>query len=296
MKNGPLEEHVSMAANEPENKESKPLDMLLRWSGTTDVGRFRKNNEDAFLALSLDAREVARLGKVGESSFARGDFIFAVSDGMGGHKAGEFASSIATEKIAELLPTVYRLDAMGMRRGSADLLDHLFGEIHQAIIGMGRAYEECRDMGTTLSLCWFQPEWMHFCHVGDSRIYYLPRAGGIKQLTEDHTHVGWLLRTGQITEVQARFHPARNQLSQALTAGSQRIDPQHGAVGYEPGDRFVICSDGLMDGISPNGIDHLVRDRPERLGDVSPAEGLVRESVTASGRDNTTALLIEIEG
>jgi PPM family protein phosphatase len=275
--------------------ESKaPLNARLTWSGLTDVGRYRKNNEDAFLALTLNAREVTRLGKLGESDFERGDFVFAVSDGMGGHKAGEFASRIAVEKITELAPSVFRMDAMGLRRGSADLLDHLFSEIHKEIIAMGRAYEECRDMGTTLSMCWFQPEWMHFCHVGDSRIYYLPKAGGIKQLTHDHTHVGWLLRTGQITETQARFHPGRNQLSQALAAGHQRIDTQQGAVGYEPGDRFVLCTDGLIDGLSPNGIDHLIRDRPERVRQWSRAESLVRESVLGSGRDNTTAVVVEI--
>ena len=283
-----------MADTESGNPSDAPLDARLAWSGQTDVGRFRKNNEDAFLALSLNAREVTRLGKVGEATLERGDFVFAVSDGMGGHKAGEFASRIAVEKITELVPSVFRMDAMGLRRGSGDLLDHLFTEIHQAIMAMGRAYEECRDMGATLSLCWFQPDWMHFCHIGDSRIYYLPKAGGIKQLTHDHTHVGWLLRTGQITEVQARFHAGRNQLSQALGAGNQRIDPQHGAVGYEPGDRFVLCTDGLTDGMSANGIDHLVRDRPERLAEWSCAEGLVRESVLTSGKDNTTAVVVEV--
>ncbi len=279
----------------PNAPDSSPPASLL-WSGVSDVGRFRKNNEDAFLALRLDGREVVRLGKTGRATLEREDFVFAVSDGMGGHKAGEFASRIAVEKITALAPAVFRLGAMGMRRGSGDFLDHLFTEIHSAIIAMGRAYEECSDMGATLSLCWFQPEWMHFCHVGDSRIYYLPKAGGIKQLTEDHTHVGWLLRTGRITEAQARFHAGRNQLSQALAAGSNRIDPQHGATGYEPGDRFIICTDGLIDGISPNGIDHLIRDRPKRMQHLSPAEGLVADSVQASGKDNTTAVVVEIEG
>ncbi len=275
------------------NTRDAPQPAGLAWSGMTDVGRFRKNNEDAFLALTLDGREIVRLGKEGEAGLDRGDFVFAVSDGMGGHKAGEFASHIAVEKIAELLPAIFRLDTMGLRRGSGDLLDHLFVEIHRSIVKMGRAYEECSGMGATLSLCWFQAGWMHFCHVGDSRIYYLPKSGGIRQLTEDHTHVGWLLRTGRISEVQARFHPARNQLSQALVAGSNRIDPQQGAVGYEPGDRFLLCSDGLTDGLSANGIDHLIRERPERVQHLPPAESLVRESVMASGKDNTTAVVIE---
>ena len=98
----------------------------VTWSAITDVGRFRKNNEDAFLALEVDAREVLRLGKLGEASLSDGDFIFAVSDGMGGRNAGEFASQIAVEKITQLLPNAFRLDVQGMKRGSPDLLEQVF--------------------------------------------------------------------------------------------------------------------------------------------------------------------------
>ena len=91
-------------------------------------------------------------------------------------------------------------------------------------------------MGATLSLGWFTPEWMYFAHLGDSRIYYLPAAGGITQVSHDHSHVGWLRRQGKINEREARTHPRRNALNQALGAGHQFIDPQVGAVGHLPGD------------------------------------------------------------
>ena len=104
-------------------------------------------------------------------------------------------------------------------------------------------------MGATLSLCWFTPGWMYFGHVGDSRIYHLPREGGLAQLTHDHTHVGWLRRQGEINEREARTHPRRNALQQALGAGNQFVEPQIGAVARQPGDRFLICSDGLVDGL-----------------------------------------------
>ncbi len=266
----------------------------ISWSAVTDVGRFRTNNEDAFLALEMDANEVLRLGKFGEASLAQCDCIFAVSDGMGGHNAGEFASRIAVEKITELLPTAFRLDVQGIKRGAPDLLDQVFHEIHEEIKQLGEAYEEVAGMGATLSLCWLDSEWLNFCHIGDSRIYYLPVGGGIKQISDDHTHVGWLVKTGKITPIQARFHPGRNQLNQALIASRKTIDPQLGAVGFEPGDQFMICSDGLTDGLSDKGIEHILREHPERFAGLTPAEAIVKESVENSGKDNTTAVVVKI--
>jgi len=134
----------------------------LRWSGMTHVGRFRSNNEDAFLALNFDAREVRYLGKSGDGSLEGADFVFAVSDGMGGAKSGEFASKIAVEKITRLLPKSFGMNAQSLDSGFEDILDELFDRIHHAISDLGRHYEECRGMGATLSLAWFMPGWMCF--------------------------------------------------------------------------------------------------------------------------------------
>ena len=286
-----------MISKESEEQEPDRTDREatgVNWSAVTDVGRFRKNNEDAFLALEMDAREVRYLGKFGEATFENGDFIFAVSDGMGGHNAGEFASRIAVEKITQLLPTAFRLEAQGLQRDAPDLLEQLVQDIHEEVKRLGEAYEELEGMGATLSLSWISPGYLHFCHIGDSRIYLLPEAEGIKQITEDHTHVGWLLRTGQINATQARFHPLRNQLSQSLNARSRNLRPQIGAVRYEVGDRFVICSDGLNEGLSDNNIDHFLRNCPDKYADLTAAESIVKESVANSGRDNTTAVVVEI--
>ena len=168
----------------------------LQWSGMTHPGRFRANNEDAFLALNFDARDVRYLGKFGDGSLENGDFVFAVSDGMGGAKSGEFASKIAVEKITRLLPKSFGMAAQHLDAGFDDVLRELFEQIHAAISDLGRYYDECRGMGATLSLCWFMPGWMCFGHVGDSRIYYLPKDGESTQITHDHSHVGWLFRNG----------------------------------------------------------------------------------------------------
>ena len=149
-------------------------------------------------------------------------------------------------------------------------------------------------MQATLSLCWFTPGWMYFAHIGDGRIYYLPAAQKeLKQISQDDTFVGWLFRTGQINERQAREHPRRTALQKALGGGNQFVDPQVGAVAYEPGDMFLLCTDGLTEGLFDSQIFDLLRQPDAIEGALTPARRLVEASLARAGRDNTTALVIE---
>lgn len=281
-----------MSVPEPSVAKDPAVAPDLRWSGLTDTGRVRPNNEDTFLALKFDGHDVNYLGKDGQASLAGADFVFAVSDGMGGAHSGEFASKITIDRITRLLPRSFRLSAAGMASGFSDVFLELFSAIHTDLLNLGRSYAECAGMGATLSLCWFRPDWMYFGHVGDSRIYFLPREGGLTQVTHDHTHVGWLRRKGELNEREARTHPRRNALQQALGAGNQFVEPHVGAVAHRPGDRFLICSDGLVEGLWDRRIEEIIRST--RTGGTSAAKVLVDESVQNSGRDNTTALIIEI--
>ena len=267
----------------------------LKWSGCSDIGRVRKNNEDSFLGLQFDAREIFRLGKFGEASLETKDFAFAVCDGMGGAKAGEYASQIAVDKITTLLPRAFQQSAHGLNAGFSDVLTELFTQIHRALVYLGSSYEECAGMQTTMSLCWFTPGWLYFGHIGDSRIYHLPkRKKEIKQLTQDDTHVGWLFRNGQISGYEARTHPRRNVLQKALGGGNQFVDPQVGAVACERGDIFLLCTDGLTEGLHDQRLVELLRE-PESAGNGdNPAFRLVEASVKNDGRDNTTALVVEV--
>src|SRR6266567_3504571 len=142
----------------------------LLWSGMTHRGRVRANNEDTFLALNFDGHQLRYLGKIGEAPLKAADFVFAVSDGIGGAKSGEFASRIAVDKIAELMPRSFRLAASGMQTGFNDIFSEMFASIHYELLKLGQSYEECAGMGATLSVCWFTPGWMYFSHIGDSRI------------------------------------------------------------------------------------------------------------------------------
>lgn len=273
--------------------QSNPIAQSLHWSGHSDRGRIRPNNEDSFLGLQFDAFDLFRLGKFGEAPTQKMDFAFAVSDGMGGAMSGEFASRIAVDKITKLLPPAFKASAAGMTVGFDDILTELFQQIHRSLTHLSDCYEECSGMGATLTLCWFSPGRMYFAHVGDSRLYYLPKDGGIKQLSEDDTYVGWLFRNGKINEREARTHPRRNVLQKALGAGNQFVDPQVGAVAFEHGDRFLLCTDGVTDGLYNHNIEDLLREPKGADAGMTPAHRLVHAAVNQSGRDNSTALVVE---
>lgn len=262
---------------------------ILRWSGLTHRGHVRPNNEDTFLALEFDGREVHYLSKLGEASSARKDFVFAVSDGMGGANSGEFASRITKDKITHLLPKGFRIAKPGPASGYDGTLRDLFRAIHQDLLSLGKSYEECRGMGTTLSMVWLTPGWLYFGHIGDSRIYHLPATGGLVQLSHDHSYVGWLQRNGKLTEREARTHPRKNALNQALGASHQFIDPQLGVMPCSPGDRFLLCSDGLIEGLWDRHLDEIIRAQSS----TPVAQRLIEAALERAGRDNITALVVD---
>jgi protein phosphatase len=187
----------------------------------------------------------------------------------------------------------YRQAAAGLEVGFADVLDELFAQVHSALAHLGQSYEECVGMEATLSLSWFTPGYMYFGHIGDSRIYYLPAQGGaIRQLSHDDTHVGWLFRNGKIDEREARSHPRRNLLQKALGGGNQFITPQVGAVACEAGDTFMLCTDGLVEGLDDRRLEEFLRSAEAARPHASLADRLVEESLARNACDNTTALVI----
>jgi protein phosphatase len=198
------------------------------------------------------------------------------------------------DKITTLLPRAFKQTAHGLNTNVGDVLAELFEQIHRALVYLGGSYDECHGMQTTMSLGWFTPGWMYFGHIGDSRIYHLrAKQKEILQLTEDDTHVGWLYRNGQINEREARTHPRRNVLQKALGGANQFVDPQVGAVAYERGDVFLFCSDGLNEGLYDHHLVDILRT-PAKDNQINPAQLLVDESVKNDGRDNTTALVVQV--
>ena len=219
---------------------------ILRWSGHKDVGRYRSNNEDSFLALQVNGEGVCRLGKYGEAEMGTNDFVFAVSDGMGGANAGDYASHLVAEQMTQLFSKVFQTQAQGMTVYFQDVLNELVSNVHEALSKMGECYSELEGMGATLSLCWVRSDRLYLAHVGDSRIYHLNEASSFNQLSIDHTHIGWLKEKGQISDYEARNDPRRNILHQVIGGKTQHLSPQFGELVFGSKDRLLICSDGLV--------------------------------------------------
>lgn len=265
----------------------------VSWNGATHPGKVRPNNEDSFLALALNNEEFFYLGKSGSAPLRHNDFIFAVADGMGGEKSGEYASRIAVDKITNILPHYFRVPQFFEQKKYEEAFRRVFDETHRALTYLGNSYPECSNMGCTLSLIWITASGVSYAHIGDSRIYYSDHEK-LEQLSHDHTFVGYQYRTGTINERQARNHPRKNALQRALGAGQQIVNPQMDCMAGNEEGAFLLCSDGLVDGLWDKHIREILSSENHVISHGLPAEKLVSEAVEKSGQDNTTALVVEL--
>jgi len=231
--------------------------------GATDPGRVRQNNEDALL-----------VGDGGDET------LFVVADGVGGFEAGEVASSIAIDVLRNLGPN--------------DSFEGAIEEANRRILAAGRGDDRLSGMSTTVVAARFggtrREPVVEVAHVGDSRAY-LFRGGELEPVTEDHSLVAELVRSGDLTRDQAFEHPQKNLITRALgTEDGVRVDTT--VLPVEVGDRFVLCSDGLTDMVREEGVAEILARHPE------DPEGAVRELLSAAleagGNDNITVVVVDV--
>lgn len=273
--------------------------MNLTAAGLTDVGLKRSNNEDHFLlcpvnesSVKLELPAEAVCSHTGGSDISPA-LVCAVADGMGGEKAGEVASSVAVSQFARFVSK--RLNELSRSDGEtlADLQFQLMTEVNDAVFSASEI-EDRGGMGTTLTailvigtrVLWFQS--------GDSRLYLL-RDGSLEILTPDQSAVGKLFQSGSITEEQARRHPYKNVIDQCLGGNRDDIfEPECGVFELMPGDAFLLCSDGVMDGLW----DHEICEHLSALHTGSDSKQVVHDIVhaakNASGSDNITAIVAHV--
>jgi PPM family protein phosphatase len=225
--------------------------------------------------------DVGRVREINEDSYLMDEPIFVIADGMGGHIAGDVASSTAVDVIADITKTADARDP--------NSLGSIVRRANEAIWKKAQADPSLRGMGTTCTLLMVQDATAHLAHVGDSRAYLL-RDGELSQLTEDHTLVGRMVQDGRLTLEEAQHHPHRNVITRALGIDS---DVQVDVLTFDliPGDRLLLCSDGLSSMIDAEAIRQtLVHERdPQRA-----ADALVDLANSAGGEDNITVVVLDL--
>jgi serine/threonine protein phosphatase PrpC len=257
----------------------------------SDVGRKRKSNEDSFLA---DAE--------------RG--LFVVSDGMGGHAAGEVASRITIEALGEAFRDGWDKAPAGdadttrppraadpdetappaPRRAGPELLRAAIMEANQRVLASAREKREHRGMAATVVALLLDGREAHVAHAGDSRAYRL-RGGLLEGLTSDHSWVGEQVAAGALSTDEARTHPLRNMVTRAV-GGRPQLEVEVRTVGVLQNDVFLLCSDGLT-GMMPDA--EVARVLLEAAGPDAAVQRLVDDANARGGLDNITVLVVRVD-
>lgn len=235
----------------------------MQLCGKTDIGKVRQHNEDFW-------------------TFDPPHFVL-IADGMGGHAAGEIASGMAARSVMLFLQDADIIDETVLR----EAIVHANRDIYQT----ANSNEAYSGMGTTMILCYERGNAIHWAHVGDSRLY-IYRNRVLHQITQDHSFVGELERSGQITKEEAKVHPKRNLLTRAVGAESE-IEVDTGTLLPEAGDIILLCTDGLTNMVTETEIASLIDAHKDHLD--TTVEKLISAANEHGGNDNITVVVARNE-
>lgn len=247
---------------------------ILRFAARTDVGMRRTNNQDSFQAVPAASRRLWR---------ERGH-LFIVADGMGAHAAGELASRMATEIIAQSY--LKRLD-----ESPYDALKNAMLDAHQQIKRQGNEEDAFRDMGTTADALALLPEGALVAHVGDSRVYRF-RAGVLEQLTFDHSLVWEIRRSGRLNDNSTPSYIPKNVITRSLGPTNNPTVDLEGPFPTKAGDIYLLCSDGLSGQIEDGEMAQIL----SLFSPSEAAESLINLANLRGGPDNITLVIANILG
>ncbi|WP_437185821.1 PP2C family protein-serine/threonine phosphatase [Planctomicrobium sp. SH668] len=242
-----------------------------RWGGSTTTGNFRANNEDKFY-IDPDGR------------------FFLVADGMGGQSAGERASELAIDLVAARLKSL----PSSPQASAASIIfaiDQAVAHANSEIMVLGEIEPSCKNMGTTIAFLVNVNSKFYIGGVGDSRVYHL-RNGELKQLTEDHSLTQALLKAKTITEEEAKTHRYKNVLYRYLGTRDGGSGTHPFVVSPEPGDRFMLCSDGITDGTINSQIQVILEQEQDPA---TAARKLIAAAEAGGSKDNITCVCLYVD-
>jgi len=267
--------------------------MKVTWSASSTSGSKKPENDDSWVIFS--ANENASEEHSSDSSYLlnKNSLIFAISDGMGGRNAGHFASQFILENLSLHIPEMIRAVDKGTTSELSKLISDELTTIHNKINQLASDNEAYHRMGATLTLAWFTPEKLYIVQIGDSRLY-LHRDSETTQLTEDHTFIWQKLQRGEVSERQYRNHHRRSVLYEVIGAAHRTIRPMITEIPYQPGDQFMLCSDGLIDGLWEKHI-HSAFTADSNVSPHELRAALLNRAIENDGSDDTTLITLKIE-
>jgi serine/threonine protein phosphatase PrpC len=277
--------HTFLILAEPEPEEPpEPQSIRLLVGQRSDAGRVRELDEDSLLAMTLSPTF--------ESQTAPVLGLFAVADGMGGHDSGEVASSLALQVLAERAIRYIILPSLSVRSSSPE---EIVGSLEDAILAANDAVYLARqkrgsDMGTTVTAALVRTDRLFLAHVGDCRAYRW-NSDGLDQLTVDHSVVARMIADGQAEPEEIYTHPHRSVIYRSI-GDKPLVDVDTAVLPLEPGDRLILCCDGLWEMIYDEGIeDVMMQESDPQLA----CDQLVRRANLAGGEDNISVIVVQVE-
>lgn len=236
----------------------------------TDPGKVRSHNEDSVTIISNEKKE----------------FVLAIADGMGGHKAGEVASSIAIEHITS---SFYKLESIGSKDDAIEWLRKIVKEINDKIFEYAKKNPESKGLGTTLVIAIKTNDYILYGNIGDSSGYVI-KNGILHKVTKDHTYVGMLISNGKLSEENAKNHPGKNLLTRALGANNpieiDIFDIDTSVKG------LFLCSDGLTNMVTVEQIEKILNSN---LSIEEAVVKLIRKANMRGGTDNISIAYLKKE-
>jgi protein phosphatase len=277
-----------------------PLDqrrLTVKAFGMTDKGRVRATNEDQFLCAELTKAmrvwQTSLSGSKAQFGEERGH-LFLVADGMGGHRAGEHASALAVLAIEQFTLNTFKWFLHSNGPDAQRVLRQFQAALQQAdalIVEEAVDHPELRGMGTTVTMGYQLDSHLCVVHVGDSRAY-LFADGALTQITHDHTLIADMVRRGDLQPEDAAHHRLRHVITNVVGGSEAGVDVEAHTLEIHPGDRLLLCSDGLTEMVTDEGIAAALRVEPEPE---AACVALVAQANEAGGRDNITVVIVRFD-
>lgn len=273
---------------EPVKPASRGKVLRAAWSALSEQGKYHAANDDAFAVLTVNPEKTFQMDASGEILLDPSHLVLAVSDGMGGKNAGEFASRLLMSRIRKEADRLYTI--LTEKDEAEAALDRLLREAHHDLMDLAKDGGNVLGMGATLTMAWITHERLYWAHVGDSRLYYI-HDDSVTQLTKDDCRAWHQYQQGFISEYAYRNHPRKSVLSDVLGGSPHEPSPQVGFIELELDQNIMLCTDGVMDGLWENSIrDELLEERS--IADTASA--ICQRAYENDDRDDTTLIVAKI--